>query len=329
VPAATPSVPPPVVPAATPSAPPPVVPAAPPAVAPPPATPAAVPPAAAQVAVTPTAPPATTPASPSAPVAPGAETAPQAPAPVAFQLASDSASAESTAQGAPSPAPGDQSTGSPESGDFWDGFDSEQEQASPGTAPDVSATPGQIHLETDPKVGGFGSGLFTEDDDEAAHLPAFGQADDGGTGEDRSWSYYDGEDGDGKDGDDKDGDDKDGDDKDGDEEDRGWSYDDPEKGDPTPDDDPPAFRSPAAGREELVSTSMSSRIAGVAGWRPSLPSFSLGGSALGMRARNAISILDSILEENGTEDIPKSMILGFAGVAGLLALVAVIAVLLT
>ena len=63
----------------------------------------------------------------------------------------------------------------------------------------------------------------------------------------------------------------------------------------------------------------------VAAWRPSMPSFSFGGSGLGMRARDAISVLDSILEENGTEDIPKSFLIGLGALALVLALLVILA----
>lgn len=174
----------------------------------------------------------------------------------------------------------------------------------------VDESPAEIRLEPSDedgepaRVGGYGSGLFTEE--EAPIPPAFG----GGAGAadegDRSWSYYDG-----------DGDDDT-------TEDRGWSY-----GDPTSEvevkenEETPEFRSPAADRDELVEKS--SRMKDVAAWRPSMPSFTLGGSELGMRARDAISVLDSILEENGTEDIPRSFLIGLGALAIVLALIVILA----
>ena len=62
-------------------------------------------------------------------------------------------------------------------------------------------------------------------------------------------------------------------------------------------------------------------------WRPSMPgtpSFSFGASGFGKRARDAISVLDSILEENGTEDIPRGLIVGLFVFVGVMAVVALI-----
>jgi hypothetical protein len=61
---------------------------------------------------------------------------------------------------------------------------------------------------------------------------------------------------------------------------------------------------------------------------PGRPSFSFGASEFGMRARDALSVLDSILEENGTEDIPRGLIIGLFVFVGLLALVAVVVAIL-
>ena len=144
------------------------------------------------------------------------------------------------------------------------------------------------------KVGGYGSGLFTEDAVTAAEVPAFG------AGEPAA------------------------------EDERGWSYNDdqPEEAGASDADagDPADVASDAADREELVVTAKTSRLKGITGWRPSLPSFGLGSSALGMRARDVLGMLDSILEENGTEDIPKSFIIGLGGFAILLGVVAVLVV---
>jgi hypothetical protein len=165
------------------------------------------------------------------------------------------------------------------------------------------------------KVGGYGSGLFKDDADSQVQPPPFGE-DESADGEDRVWSYYDEADGEQADGEQADGD-------------RGWSYDDDpaEAGAEEDDaDEPPAFRSPVADREDLVVSAKSSRFSGIAGWRPSLPSF-FGSSALGTRARDALGVLDAILEENGTDDIPKSFIIGLGGFAALLGVVALLIVL--
>lgn len=154
----------------------------------------------------------------------------------------------------------------------------------------------------EPRVGGFGSGLFSEEDDKPAHPPALGS--DTGDSQDRSWSYNDAEDG---------------------ATDRGWSYGDDAAEEET--EAPPAFQSPEADREDLVDSPRGSRFAAITGWRPSLPSFSFGPSGLGMRARGALSLLDAILEENGTEDISKTLIIGLGGFAVLLGTVAVLVVL--
>lgn len=201
------------------------------------------------------------------------------------------------------------------SGDFWDGFHAEEHEAGvqPPAVPDAPAmtdpSPAEIRLEASEdeeqpaKVGGWGSGLFTEEDDERSYPPAFGGSAE--SSEDRGWSYYD--------------------DEDESTQDRGWSYDDPVPGskrDDDDDDEEPAFRSPAADREELVEKS--SRLKDLTSWRPTMPSFD-GGSSLGMRAREAIEVLDAILEENGTEDIPRPMLIGLLGLVGVLALIALIA----
>jgi hypothetical protein len=47
-----------------------------------------------------------------------------------------------------------------------------------------------------------------------------------------------------------------------------------------------------------------------------------------MRARDAISVLDSILEENGTEDIPRGLIVGLFVFVGVMAVVALIVAIL-
>ena len=174
----------------------------------------------------------------------------------------------------------------------------------------VDEAPAEIRLEQPddeaeaPRVGGYGSGLVTEE--EAPRPPAFGGADDAG-GDDLSWSHSEDEDGE----------------EDGATEDRGWSYDGPKPEEEAAEEDTPEFRSPVADRDDLVEKS--SRMKDVAAWRPSIPSFSFGGSELGMRARDAISVLDSILEENGTEDIPKSFLIGLGVLAVVLALLVIIA----
>jgi len=214
------------------------------------------------------------------------------------------------------------------SGDFWDGFHEEEREAGvqPPVAPEEAAAaehaPPEIQLETpengaaeeSSRVGGWGSGLFTEEDDgEPAYPAAFGGSGESVEGEDRAWSFY--EDG-SEDGSEDGG-------EDGGEE-RGWSYDDPKSGEPTEDEEEaPAFKSPAADRDDLVEKS--SRLRDAAAWRPSAPSFSLGGSSLGMRARGVLEVLDAVLEENGTEDIPRSFLFGLLGLVGVLALIALVA----
>ena len=172
------------------------------------------------------------------------------------------------------------------------------------------------------RVGGYGSGLFTDDAGNPVQAPAFAEDESAG-GEDRAWSYYDDADGEQADGERADGERADGD--------RGWSYDDDpaeQAGAQASDsEEPPAFRSPVADREDLVVSAKSSRFSDIVGWRPSLPSFSLGSSALGTRARDALGVLDAILEENGTDDIPKSFIIGLGGFAALLGVVAFLIVL--
>lgn len=285
-------------------------PVAPPAAAPPPAAtlpaatlPAAAPPAAAPPAASPPAQPvvdvvaagaaaaaaarATVPAQPATPA-----TAPD------IRLETDSA--QESAPTAPPPQPSE----------FWDGFHAEGEDAAGRSESDTEAAgdevahPGGSEFELEsaaetgdgeatnaPKVTGYGSGLFTEDDEILSGDPAAfeGAGDEGG-------------------------------------QERAWSYDDPAPSDPGLPDPIPAFTSPAAEREDLVPSSSGSRIAALFAWRPSMPgrpSFSFGASGFGMRARDALSVLDSILEENGTEDIPKGLIVGLFVFVGLLALVAV------
>jgi hypothetical protein len=183
------------------------------------------------------------------------------------------------------------------------------EAAAAAAAPAIQLEAPDDAVAEESRVGGWGSGLFTEGDDgEPAYPPAFRGSDETVEGEDRDWSFY------------KDGG------EDGDEdgvEDRGWSYDDPKPEEPTKDEEPPAFKSPAADRDDLVEKS--SRLRDAAAWRPSLPTFSLGGSSLGMRARGVLEVLDAVLEENGTEDIPRSFLFGLLGLVGVLALIALIA----
>jgi hypothetical protein len=211
------------------------------------------------------------------------------------------------------------------SGDFWDGFHEEEREAGvqPVIAPAAATaapTPPEIQLEAAEEVaaeessavGGWGSGLFTEGDDaEPGYPPAFRGSGETAEGEDRAGSLH------------EDGDESGGE---GADEDRGWSYDDPKPEDPTEDEDPPAFKSPAADRDDLVEKS--SRLRDAAAWRPSMPSVSLGGSSLGMRARSVLEVLDAVLEENGTEDIPRSFLVGLLGLVAVLALIAVIAFIL-
>jgi hypothetical protein len=172
--------------------------------------------------------------------------------------------------------------------------------------------PGDAAAEESSRVGGWGSGLFTEETDgESAHPAAFGGTGETVEGEDRAWSFYeDGSEDGGEDGG----------------EGRGWSYDDPKPEEPTADEEPPDFKSPAADRDDLVEKS--SRLRDAAAWRPSVPSFSLGGSSLGMRARGVLEVLDAVLEENGTEDIPRSFLVGLLSLVGVLALIALIAFIL-
>ena len=253
-------------------------------------------------------------------------------------------------QGAEGPPPAAPPRSS-QSKDFWDGFYSEEQEAAemqgepaaiagepaamPGEsaaiaeAPAAQVPPDQasgFQLRDDredasdddaAKFGGYGSGLFTDDGDNPVQAPAFADDESAG-GEDRAWSYYDDADGEQADGEQADGD-------------RGWSYDD----DPaeqagveaSDSEEPPAFRAPVADREDLVVSAKSSRFSDIVGWRPSLPSFSFGSSALGTRARDALGVLDAILEENGTDDIPKSFIIGLGGFAALLGVVALLIVL--
>lgn len=201
------------------------------------------------------------------------------------------------------------------SNEFWDGFYAEEEEAAAGSEPDPLAVQGEVvdtgesqfHLEsaaetgddeaTDAsKVTGFGSGLITEDDETSSdYPPAFAEAGDEG-GEERA-----------------------------------WSYDDPAPHELDSPDPTTAFTSPAADREDLVPSSGKSGIAALFAWRPSMPgipSFSFGASGFGMRARDAISVLDSILEENGTEDIPRGLIVGLFAFVGVMALVALVVAIL-
>jgi hypothetical protein len=195
--------------------------------------------------------------------------------------------------------------------EFWDGFYAEEEDAAGSSEPDPLAVQGEVvdtgesqfQLEsaaetgddeaTDAsKVTGYGSGLFTEDDETLTEdPPAFvGAGDESG-------------------------------------EERAWSYDDPAPHELDSSDPTTAFTSPAADQEDLVPSSGKSGIAALFAWRPSMPStpsFSFGASGFGMRARDAISVLDSILEENGTEDIPRGLIVGLFVFVGVMALVALV-----
>lgn len=287
---------------------PPVAATPPPATAPTPATPpGAAPPAAA----TPTTPPPADVVSAGAPAAAARATVPGQPAapanPADIRLETDSG--QEAAPAAPSAQPTE----------FWDGFHAEADEAAGGSKSDTQPAEGEVadtggsefQLESAaedgdeeatgaPKVTGYGSGLFTEDDDTPhEYPPAFeGAGDEAGdeAGEERA-----------------------------------WSYDDPAPHDPESPDPTPAFTSPAADREDLVPSSKGSGIAALLAWRPSMPgrpSFSFGASGIGMRAREALSVLDSILEENGTEDIPKGLIVGLFVFVGLLALVAVVVAIL-
>ena len=195
--------------------------------------------------------------------------------------------------------------------EFWDGFYAEEEEAAGSSEPDPLGVQGEVvdtgenqfQLEsaaetgddeaTDAsKVTGYGSGLFTEDDETPTEdPPAFvGAGDESG-------------------------------------EERAWSYDDPAPRELDSPDPTTAFTSPAADREDLVPSSGKSGIAALFAWRPSMPgtpSFSFGATGFGMRARDAISVLDSILEENGTEDIPRGLIVGLFVFVGVMAVVALI-----
>ena len=270
------------------------------------------------------------PASPAAAAAVAAAASVQAPPthpePVEIRLETDEDAPPNVAPPAPAAVPPSVEpagpAAAPRASDFWDGFHAEEQEAGvqPAAAPTgamaaaVDETPAEIRLEhpddgaEQPSVGGYGSGLFT--DEEAPRPPAFGGTDDG-DGKDRAGSFSDdqnGEAGEGAEG-----------------EDRGWSYDDPKPEEKEKEEGPdePVFRSPNADREDLVEKS--SRLKDVAAWRPSMPSFSFGGSGLGMRARDAISVLDSILEENGTEDIPKSFLIGLGALALVLTLLVILA----
>jgi hypothetical protein len=246
---------------------------------------------------------------------------PAAAAPVAFELEQ---------QQEPAEPPGAAEPEVPRSNNFWDAFyaDEREAQMAPAdgliataTDDDPPAIPG-FHLDDDhpaedagpraPRLGGYGSGLFTEEDDAPALAPAFTAGNDDESDE-RTWSFY-------------------GEDEERAEE-RSWSYDDDSIGSKAAveDSEPPEHRAAADDREDLVDASDGSRLGAilgaVKGWRPGVPSVSFGSSGLGMRAREAVSVLDAILEENGTEDIPRSFILGLGGFAALLALVAVLVVL--
>ncbi|MCH8899673.1 MAG: hypothetical protein IH942_04145 [Acidobacteria bacterium] len=289
----------------------PATPVPPVAATPPPATPptpAAPPGAAPPAAATPTAQP------PPDVVAAGAAAAAAARATVPGQPAAPGATADirletDSGQEAAPAAP------SPQPTEFWDGFHAEADEAAGGSKSDTHPAEGvvadtsgsEFHLESaaedgdeeatsDPKVTGYGSGLFTEDDETPSEYPPAFE----GAGEEAG-------------------------------EERAWSYDDPAPHDPESPDPTPAFTSPAADREDLVPSSGKSGIAALLAWRPSMPgrpSFSFGASGIGMRAREALSVLDSILEENGTEDIPKGLIVGLFVFVGLLALVAVVVAIL-
>jgi hypothetical protein len=179
------------------------------------------------------------------------------------------------------------------------------EAAAAAALPEIQLEAPDDAVAEESTVGGWGSGLFTEEDDgEPAYPPAFRGSDETVEGEDRAWNLNEDANLDAS-------------------EDRGWSYDDPKPEEPTEEEEPPAFKSPAADRDDLVEKS--SRLRDAAAWRPSLPTFSLGGSSLGMRARGVLEVLDAVLEENGTEDIPRSFLVGLLGLVGVLALIALIA----
>ena len=284
---------------ATPPTPVPPVAATPPAIAP---TPAVAPPVA-----TPTAqPPVDVVAAGAAAAAAARATVPAQPAapagPADIRLETDSG--QEAARTAPSL-----------STEFWDGFYAEGEEAAGSSEPDPLAMQGEVvdtgepqfQLESAAETGedeatdaskatGYGSGLFTEDDETATEYPpAFvGAGNESG-------------------------------------EERAWSYDDPAPHELDSPDPTTAFTSPAADQEDLVPTRGKSGIAALFAWRPSMPgtpSFSFGASGFGMRARDAISVLDSILEENGTEDIPRGLIVGLFVFVGVMALVALIVAIL-
>ncbi len=178
--------------------------------------------------------------------------------------------------------------------DFWDGFYAEKEAAgsSVATQTETPAVPGAFRL--------AGEGDEDEGDSEAGDFDSGLVAD-----EDEDESAYAP--------------------AFSNQEDRGWSYDDPVKKEP--EEYKPAFSSPEPEREDLVVTE--SGIRRLLGWRPSLPGggFSFGASELGMRAREAFSLLDSVLEENDADDIPKGLLVGLGAFAIFLGLVAVLIVL--
>ncbi len=314
---------------------------APPAVAPPPAVavpptvappPPAVPPpdgAAPPTPVPPVAatPPATTPTPAAAP--PVAIPTAEPPVDVVAAGAAAAAAARATVSAQPASADGPADirletdsgqeaarTAPSLSNEFWDGFYAEEEEEGTGSSePDPLAAQGavvdtgesQFQLESAAETGddeatdaskgaGYGSGLFTEDDETPTEdPPAFAEAGDE-SGEERA-----------------------------------WSYDDPAPHELDSPDPTTAFTSPAADREDLVPSSGKSGIAALFAWRPSMPgtpSFSFGASGFGTRARDAISVLDSILEENGTEDIPRGLIVGLFVFVGVMAVVALIVAIL-
>jgi len=333
---------PPAAPAAPPGTPPPAMPEAggppPAAVVPPVVIPAAAQPAPPPAEPAPTAvepsglPPASSAAAAAVAAAASVQAPPAHPGPVEIRLETDEGAPPTPPAPAPVPPSAEpaEPAAAPRASDFWDGFHAEEQEAGvqpPAASAEampaaVDETPAEIHLELpdngieESRVGGYGSGLFTEE--EASPPPAFGGTEgpafggtEDGDGAERPWSYYDKEGGEAGEG--------------GDGEDRAWSYDDPkpEEKDPEEDQDEPAFRSPNAGREDLVEKS--SRMKDIAAWRPSMPSFTLGASGIGMRARDVISVLDSILEENGTEDIPKSFLIGLGVLAVVLTLLIILA----
>ncbi len=144
-----------------------------------------------------------------------------------------------------------------------------------------------------PKPAAFGSGLFTDEDEEGTdYRPAFSESDDDA------------------------------------ETDRGWSYDDPdEESEDESADYAPAFASPEPDGEDLAVAGAGGGLKRLFAWRPSMPEFSggsIGASGIGMWARDALSMLDALVEENGTEDIPRGLLSGLGVFAAFLGLVAVL-----